>query len=453
MSGAPNDPIPPCTQTGITTSDYTLQFKVPKGLMPDDAAFKDREASLRVHRVSPTYDSSFCKARMAIVLVHGKTLTGSGSFDFQHTSPTGASLSLQEALARAGIDTFAPDLLGYGLSTRFADGLDNPANASREPGYDKTRSERVFPLRQQTRYLGDDITPSADGLGVNPLSDGPRPHTSSKYFANTDVWARDILQVIEDARDKTHQKVALLGYSFGGPRVGRALYKLGASAHGKISQVIFMSSLFDALPGAPGQPPVAVLYPKEEKDLSELERSTTFPLTLTQTRSLWDKGRVGADGQCTGRVPPDAPEALAKQEQALDPIGAKWGGSDPYGPTGLIRTPTFTVSGWNKEVAADLRLPTLVLHGSIDGIAPVENAHHLYDALTTTEKKVLLEIRCASHMMQYETAPTWEGPHKATADAIIEWMSTETYAGESTGRFSIDANGNRESIITNHVVV
>lgn len=430
-------PFPRCLQNGIETSDYKLKFTVPYGTMPDDANFGGQQASLRVHRVSPTYNLPSCKAKMAIVLVHGKTLAGSDSFDLQHTTPTGDSLSLQEALARAGIDTFAPDLLGYGLSTRFANGLDDPNNASRSD--DKTRSARVFPLEQQTRYLGDNQPLQVDGLGVNPLGNGPQTHSSSTYFANTDVWARDILQVVDYARQTTGLRVALLGYSFGGPRIGRALYRLGAGASEMISEVIFMSSLFDALPGKPGEPPTPLDIKTEEDQLDPVERSTTFPLTLS-SKPGWDNAKAAADGQCAGRVPPGAPEALAAQTQALDPLGATWGGADRNRPTGLIRSPTFTVSGWNKQVAKGVTLPTLVLHGTGDGIVPVENSRHLYAALTT-DKKVLVEVRCASHLMQYETATTWPGPHKAVADAIIEWLSTEAYAGESKGRFSIDENG------------
>lgn len=116
-----------CDQTGIKRTDYRLEFQVPSGLMPDNQ-LASQKASLRVHRVSPTYSRSGCRAKKAMILVHGKTLGGSVHFDLQHTTPGFAPLSLQEALAYAGIDTFAPDLLGYGLSTRFS--LDDPANGS-----------------------------------------------------------------------------------------------------------------------------------------------------------------------------------------------------------------------------------------------------------------------------------------------------------------------------------
>jgi pimeloyl-ACP methyl ester carboxylesterase len=416
-----------CDQTGIKRTDYRLQFQVPEGLMPDNQ-FDSQPASLRVHRVSPTYSRSGCRAKKAMILVHGRTLGGSVHFDLQHTTPGFAPLSLQEALAYGGIDTFAPDLLGYGLSTRFS--LDDPANASL-PGYqadgscsvigcDRTRNPAVFPLDQQKTKLG-----------THPLNGAYKTHSSKTYFGNTDVWARDIRQVIDDARSKTGlRKVSLLGYSFGGPRVGRVLHQLGPSAAHHIDRVIFVSSLFDTLLGPGGD--IHVEYPTEEKDLPAVEKSTSFPLMLTAVG--------GWDNPSPERVPPGAPEAYGEQALLLDPIGAKWGGTDPSRPTGLIRSPTFTNSGWNKHVAKAITIPTLVLHGTDDKTVPATNAINLYPTLTVP-KKVLVEINCASHLMQYETAPTWEGPHRAVADAIIDWVHTCTFDSRSKGHFRIDCQG------------
>lgn len=415
-----------CDQTGIKRTDYRLEFQVPSGLMPDNQ-FASQKAFLRVHRVSPTFSRSGCRAKKAMILVHGKTVGGSVTFDLQHTTPGFAPLSLQEALAYAGIDTFAPDLLGYGLSTRFS--LDDPANASL-PGYeadgscrvigcDRTRNNIVFPLDQQRTKLW-----------TNPLNGAYKAHSSKSYFGNTDVWARDIRQVIDDARSKTGlSRVSLLGYSFGGPRVGRVLHQLGTSAADHIDRVIFVSSLFDTL-GPNGE--IHVEYPTEEKDLPGVEKSTSFPLTLTALG--------GWENPSPDRVPPGAPEAFAKQAQLLDPLGAKWGGTDTSRPTGLIRSPTFTNSGWNKHVAKAITIPTLVLHGTDDKTVPVKNAVNLYDKLTVP-KKVLVEINCASHLMQYETAPAWEGPHRAVADAIIDWVDKCTFGNRSDGHFTIDCWG------------
>jgi hypothetical protein len=60
-------------------------------------------------------------------------------------------------------------------------------------------------------------------LWVNPLAGERRAHSSEFRFARTDVWVRDIRQVIDDAiarAEPTDGKVALLGYSLGGSGSG-----------------------------------------------------------------------------------------------------------------------------------------------------------------------------------------------------------------------------------------
>jgi pimeloyl-ACP methyl ester carboxylesterase len=255
--------------TGVEASDYWLHFQVPTGLMPDPQ-FDGRDATIRVHRVKPAYANGCAQGvpNLPVVLVHGRTIPGSMSFDLRHPTvedPEGGAISLQEALARSGIDTFSPDLLGYGLSTRFEEGLDDPCNASLPPynpdgtctfveGCDRSSNPGIFPLSQQTRYFGDGLLPAMDGLGVNPLGGERCAHSSPYRFARIDVWVRDIIQVIDDSIEKAQprgSKVVLLGYSLGGEHVARTLYLLGNGADQKVRRVVFLSSLFNRLPGVP----------------------------------------------------------------------------------------------------------------------------------------------------------------------------------------------------------
>lgn len=117
--------------TDVQVSDHFLPFTVPAGLMPDPQ-FDGLPAELQVHRVQPVYANGKCASvpNRAAVLIHGRTVYGPTVFDLRQPAPEGGELSVQKALARAGIDTFAPNLLGYGRSTRFAHGLDDPGNAS-----------------------------------------------------------------------------------------------------------------------------------------------------------------------------------------------------------------------------------------------------------------------------------------------------------------------------------
>jgi hypothetical protein len=175
----------------VETTEYSLPFEVPSGLMPDPQ-FDGLPAQLEMHRVRPVYaDKCPSVPNRAVVLVHGRSVTGPVAFDLRYPAPGGGTLSVQEGLARAGIDTFAPSLLGYGRSTRFEHGLDDPANASLAPfapngvcpdpqGCDRNHNP-TFPLDQQRTVLG-----------TNPLGGQRHTHSSDTRFANTDVWVRDI---------------------------------------------------------------------------------------------------------------------------------------------------------------------------------------------------------------------------------------------------------------------
>ena len=146
------------------------------------------------------------------------------------------NLSVQKALALEGIDTFVPSLLGYGRSTRFDEGLNDPGNASLRAcsgttsfpeGCDRTVLESINPFDQQGQR-----DPTL--LWVNPLGGQRRAHSSKFRFARTDVWVRDIDHVICDAiakntvsypgADSDQRQVVLVGYSLGGQHVGRTLY-------------------------------------------------------------------------------------------------------------------------------------------------------------------------------------------------------------------------------------
>jgi hypothetical protein len=215
----------------VETEDYWLEeFDVPDGLMPDPQ-FNELKAQIRVHRIKPVYESGQPPSVPIVVLIPGRTVPGPVAFDLRYTPPGGYVLSVQEALARAGIDTFAPSLLGYGKSMRFAKGLDDPGNASLRPippggtscpypeGCDRTLNPGINPLDQQGAMLL-----------VNPLLEltggQRRAHSSNYCFACTDVRVRDIDQVIVDSIERNkddypgdgrdERQVALVGYSLGG---------------------------------------------------------------------------------------------------------------------------------------------------------------------------------------------------------------------------------------------
>ena len=388
--------------TGVETSDYWLNFNLLPGDMPDPQ-FDEQPARLEVHRVRPVYAHGKCQwvPNRAIVLIHGRVFPGPPNFDLRHPTaedPEGGKLSLQESLAKAGIDTFAPSLLGYGRSTRFENGLDDPCNASLPAynvdgscsfaeGCDRSSNPGIMPLNQQTRYFPDGIIPAIDGLGVNPLAGHRCPHSSGYRFARMDVWAHDVIRVIDDAIARAHpdnNKVVLLGHSLGGVRVARALYLLGPHAHNKVRRVVFLSAIFNRVPAGP------LNLPTEENDLPPAALSTSFPLSLAaRTTENTFSISPAREPVCTGRLSSGVPDDFWQQNMDLDVLGRQWGGNDPTNPAGVVRHPTFSNYGSNPAVAATFTIPTLVLHGLDDITAPTQNSDDLFNALTSVTNKAL----------------------------------------------------------------
>ena len=456
--------------TGVSTEDYWLRFRVPPGLMPD-RQFDGRPARLRVHRVRPVYGNSERSSvpTRAVVLIHGRTVPGPVVFDLRDAATGGGALklSVQNALAWAGIDTFAPSLLGYGRSTRFGEGLDDPGNASLSEcpsaglspaeGCDRTLNTNINPLDQQDLLLGN-----------HPLG-ARRRHSSNFRFARTDVWVRDIDQVINDAITRNRRtyggagpdgnKVALVGYSVGGQHVGRTLYADNQNEQllyadddvkvedlhnreniiDKVSRVVFLNSFFGVIPGQPG------VGPTEEP--ANPFGPPTFPLTLNRklgSDALWTPFTAAA---CTGRIIPGTKDRVWAQTMENDTVGRGWGN-----PPGLNRSPTFSGYGWNLDVAGKLSKPALVIQGLEDGVLPTGPTtgrtiyNNLYKDLPAypRSKKVLVEVDCASHVLQ------WEGcdgagctPHYVTLQkALIEWIKSGTFNnGAPSGIFNVNRSG------------
>lgn len=493
------------TPTGVYSEDQYIDVVTEN--MPDPD-FNGIQAQLRVHRMGPVYAHGQCPNvhNYSVVMVHGRAAPGSPAFDLRLDAtpedPSGGRLSVQETLAWAGIDSFAPDLLGYGGSWRGP--LDDPCNASLPAcvalnadgtcpanaphlvtnpvtgandcssvpvGCDRTRNP-IFPLNQQAAR--------PVGLGVNPGL--PQcAHSSPYYFANPDVFANNILDVIDFAIEEGQPKsgkVVLLGYSFGGPSVARAIYRLGEEADRKLKRVVFLASLFNLFPGPTG--PVVQNLPTEEADLPALELSTSFPLSLNGTGN-WTG--VGArDSFCTGRITQDVITRFWNQIMALDPLlGRRWGGNianlyDANGElvqlnaTGLLRVPTFTRNGWNPEVAATFTLPTLLLHGAEDQAALPGNSDNMFDALTSVLDKVLVKVECSSHQFSAEscegtrcndqdpsTTPygqeadqgdDWKGPYQTVNAALVEWIKYGTFNASKCGSFMVNSAGIAHEIPT-----
>jgi pimeloyl-ACP methyl ester carboxylesterase len=439
--------------TRIETTDYSLPFEVPTGLMPDPQ-FDGLQAHLEVHRVRPIYtDKCPSLISKAAVLIHGRTVTGPVAFDLRFPALDGGTLSVQETLAQAGIDTFAPSLLGYGRSSTFDHGLDDPGNASLPAvspngrcafpeGCDGTHNP-VFPLDQQ-----------GTKLAVNPLGGARRSHSSAVRFATTDVWVRDIAQTIDDAIERsqpTDGKVTLVGSSLGALRVGRALYAATfPDIAVKVDRVAFLSPFF----GGPTEETVPA------------QGFATFPLTLAERASIVEPGQMASpqrEATCAGYTVDGSGEYAWAQLMSLDAYGRNWGGDDRGRPTGLLRLPTFSSYGFNNEVTGQLTPPTLIMQGLDDIAVPggPASAAEIYGALPASmTNKILVQLDCATHQMMWEgcsdaprcaaagsmaygTEPGrhWGGAHSTVTTALIEWITNGTFDGAQAGSFTVDASG------------
>jgi pimeloyl-ACP methyl ester carboxylesterase len=298
-------------------------------------------------------------------------------------------------MARAGIDTFAVNFLGWGLSTRF--GLDDPRNAS---------------LADQQAYLIP-----------NPLSQtaaNPDPF----HFTNTQALLDQLDAVVNDVRARLGvDKVSLFAWSRGGLVVGPYSY-----LHpDKVQNVVFDSSAYNF----PAEPPDSLPQPG--------------PPLEVQDRAHFEAGwAIQVDNVAfPGQQDPAILDPIWQSITARDPLGSTWG------TTGLIRFPSADYWGWNPDQhqASQVTVPALVLIGLLDKTLPAGPATgvQLYNDLGS-EKKVLIKVDGGSHLMVWEgsTSPTWGGPHATLQDAVVQWITSETYQGATSGMFEVHADGTIE---------
>src|SRR5262249_47090027 len=144
-----------------------------------------------------------------------------------------------------------------------------------------------------------------------------------------------------------------------------------------------------------------------------------------------------------GQQDPAILEPIWQSLMARDPLGSTWG------TNGLLRYPSADYWGWNPDQhqASRVTVPALVLIGQLDATLPAGpvTAVRLYNDLGS-EKKVLIKVDGGSHLMPWEgsTSPTWRGPHATLQDAVVQWMTSETYQGATRGTFEVHADGRIE---------
>src|SRR5438067_6736995 len=272
-----------CLLSGVVRSDYLLDVI---STLPH---YSGLPAQLDVHEVSPA-DRVPGSPVQAAILVSGRSIDAVTGFDLQYQD-----YSLQESMARAGIDTFAVNFLGWGLSTHFA--LDDPKNASSS---------------DQKTFL---IPNPLDKIYANP---------DPFHFTNTSALVDQLDAVVNDVRDRLGiQQVSLFAWSRGALVAGPYI-EMHA---GKVKNVVFDAGSYNSV--FPAAPPAPLPQPGS-------------PLVVQDRRlfeSIWTNQVDNVD--FPGEQDPAIFDPLWQSVMARDPLGSTWGAN------GLMRFPSVDYWGWN----------------------------------------------------------------------------------------------------------
>ena len=389
-----------CSPIGVKRKDYFLHVvsSLPR-------SFGER-AKLDIHRVSPVYEHGWCNhpddgAAHAVILVHGASTEAVTSFDLQYPETPEAQhpetdeqrggngnsheYSLMESLARAGVEAFAVNQLGYGFSTRFQ--LDDPCNTSQA---------------DQLKFLFP-----------NPLKEGVCDHPPDPFrFTNTDA-ARDQLAVVVDhvLEEVDVKKVSFFAWSRGGNGVGAYTSRDPS----KVESLVILASEFEAA-GNPQQFPLLVA-----------DRDQSFS-NWNQQLVKDPAGDKRNAALCPGEQEPAILDAIWKSSRMRDPLGSSWGSTDEL-KGGVRRAPTATLSGWDAAAAGNVQVPTLILTGKFDNQNPTLKQQKIYDHLQSSSK-VLIKMDCATHFALFEGSTLskhWKGAHETVHDAAVQWITSGVF--------------------------
>ena len=309
-----------------------------------------------------------------VLFVHGGSIPSVPDYDLPYKD-----YSWMEHLAAAGYDAFAMDQTGYGLSPRPM--MDDPCN-----------------MDADNRAL---VTP-------NPLARDCEPRYRHGLTTSQSDWD-EIGRVVDYIRElRGVDAVSLIGWSAGGPRT--------AGFAARHPDVVDKLVLF-----APGYRPDQPSAPPAKLPAGEA------PMRL-QTRERLENDRWRSTVACDDQVDPGIREVIWRTVMAYDPLGSVWGPQH-----GVMRVRTSAGAwGWNREYAARVRAPTLILVGEHDFL--LEADRQLYADLTGTERKVLVEMACATHFAVWETTQ-----YKLLHEASLEWLEQGTFRGSAAGRFAVGA--------------
>jgi pimeloyl-ACP methyl ester carboxylesterase len=300
-------------------------------------------------------------ANRMVLFVHGAGTPGSVAFDAPY-----ADYSWMEYLARAGFDTFAMDMTGYGRSTRPA-AMNDPCNLASEQQLALSPGGATEPCAPS--YLRQMTTIESDWNDLGAVVD----HL---------LALRGVKQL------------SMVSWSLGGPRA--AGY---ASQHpDKVGKLVLLAPAYtrDGA-GKPAQVPAngVAMNIQSRDDLA----------------ALWNR-QVG----CSGQYEQPMFDAVWAAMVETDPVGATWG-------PGVRRAPVVTSWGFNQAMVSAMRTPTLMVTGEHDKQVAPSRVRDLYADLGAGQK-VLIDLACSSHNAM------WERNHLLMFKASLEFLTKGTVNGQ-----------------------
>ncbi len=288
-------------------------------------------------------DNGHHRGRRVVLMVQGSTQPTVPIFDLRFEN-----YSWMAFLAEAGFDVFAIDLTGYGSSPRPM--MDDPCNAS----------------RAQQRSL----------LIPNPLANecaAPYPFKLTTIQSDWD----EIDTVVDYLRNlRGVEKVSLIGWSHGGPRMGG----YAARHPEKVDKLFLYAPAFYDRRG-PSDPPDVLPEPGVPLQVR----------TIASFFSVWDR-----QVRCENQFTPEIRSVLRSTILQQDPLGSTWGDGE------LWRAPLQnTLWGWNATFARQIEAPTLIIRGELDTQELEPPQRNLFADLGA-EDKVFVKVACAAHQLVWE---------------------------------------------------
>lgn len=300
-----------------------------------------------------------------VLFVHGAGTPAEVSFDVPH-----GDYSWMAYLARAGFRVFSMDMEGYGPSTRPPP-MSDPCNA---PG--ATQAQLI------PRTLQAACAPAFKGV-----------------ISTLDSDVNDIAAVVDSLLTRHRApRLSIVAWSLGGPRS----FAYAMAHPDKVERLAVLAPAYNRTGPATAPDPL----PPAAAPMS-LQSQADF-------MANWDR-----QAPCPGQYEPATAASVWSEMLKSDPVGAGWG-------PGVRRAPAVPTWGFNRETAARMRTPYLMVAGVHDAQVPPARVQELYEDLGSAEK-VLVDLACSSHNAM------WEKNRLLLFKASLDWLSTGRVEGTSRG--------------------